>query len=262
MTTYFFAPHPDDEIIGGHSVLDKIDVVCFFYQDYRQFSKGIEALKEHGKVVSFHPQLDVDQRYNFTKDDTIYIPSKYDHHPLHKTVNRIGKMIQLTCNCKLMYYSVEMNTPWLEVEPESDLKRLMFKDYYPGEYESMNKSDKYWLFQSVKPFDDIIWAVVRFQEEFFHCWPVAPSNTAYLRNIHRHMLHIEVRIQQFADDRDIEYIDFKNRLQLTMKRKEWGPSTSCEMVAMWLKSTVERGYPDRMVQVSVFEDGENGTIIE
>jgi hypothetical protein len=107
------------------------------------------------------------------------------------------------------------------------------------------------------------WAVVRFQAPGFHCYPDAPAEVKYLKSPHRHLFYIEVTIELFNDDRDIEYHIFNKQV-----RKFWGEpdqdfeSQSCEMLASALRTKVCSFYPNRQIKVSVFEDGENGAIVE
>ena len=134
------APHLDDEVIGCYSILEQVDKVVYWLKDYRMDNP--RAKFEHYKGFNFE---------QLTGDDTVYMPSKYDYHPLHQKVRYFG----LGLPCKKMFYSVEMNVPWLEEEKDAKGKKEMFNKMYP--MEDM-PNDKYWLFKSIKPYDDIVWA--------------------------------------------------------------------------------------------------------
>ena len=249
-----FAPHLDDEIIGCYSVLQDIDLIVYFTKDYRE--ESLQAVKNKrkffGKVVTYMHFDSWDKQT--TEEDIIYLPSKYDYHPEHKKVRNIG----LSFLGKKMFYSVEMNVPWLEEEIDPTTKEEVFDLYYPAE--SM-LNDKYWLFKSIKSYDDIIFASIKLQFEQFHCWPNAPEEVGFLRAKHRHIFHLTVNIQQFQDDRDIEYFLFQREVQELKDTIEWKENTSCEMFSIQLKRKLEVKYPNREIQVSLFEDGENGAII-
>ena len=113
------------------------------------------------------------------------------------------------------------------------------------------------------------WVVVRHRFDALHHWPNAPVHRAYLGQDHRHLFHVEMRIQVFDDDRALEFHDILKKLQ-----REWCvPGTradgmndigamSCEMVAKSILSAARREYDKRAMKVSVFEDGENGAIVE
>lgn len=259
------APHLDDEIIGCFSVLDTIDTIIYFHDDYRgDFIDSVCNTLTHqlhlpdGKIKYVRFDTIKMLGYISNSDDTIYIPSKYDYHPLHRKVRKVG----LALPGKKMFYSIEMNTPWLEEEEEPTAKRQLFIKMYPGEVKTLEKNDKYFLFKSIKPYDDIIFASVRFQWEGFHCWKDAPEEVPFLRNIHRHMFHFEVNVQQFGDDRDLEYFILSRKIQQWFKNQTWVVTTSCEMYAIAIKRWLEQEYPDRIVEVSCYEDGENGAKIK
>lgn len=245
------APHADDEIIGCYSVLSEIDQIIFFKEDYRS---GISIDDWRYCPVSTAGNI----LNSLTESDTIYLPSHYDLHPLHRKVRRIG----LAMPGKKMFYSVEMNTPWMEEEEDPKGKKELFCRLYPGEVETICKNDKYFLFKSIKPFDEIIWSTIRFQREFYHRWPAAPERVSFLSNLHRHLFHFEAKVQQFGDDRDLEYFILSRKIQQWWDTRKWSESTSCEMFALAMKQWLEVQYPDRLVQTSVFEDGENGACIE
>jgi len=252
-----FAPHLDDEIIGCYSVLDNIDTVVYWTRDYRE--TNVEAMNDDPAMPDYVHRDDIN--LDGREINHLYIPSKHDFHPLHKEVHLSG--IRIAPNAKhVRYYSVEMNVPWLKEEEESRMKKALFYKWYPGEVNTITKSDKYFLFKSVQPFDEYIWAVVRFEREGFHCWPDAPDEVKFLRNEHRHKFFFEVSVQQFGDDRDLEYFIIKKRIEKFVLSNQWAIHTSCEMFARQTRDATMLMYPGRAVRVSVMEDGENGCILE
>lgn len=242
------APHLDDEVIGCYSIWSTLDRIYYFHQDYRANTLPDGRYMPWGSGTAD----------TISEQDTVYLPSKYDMHPLHRRVRCIG----LSLPGKKFFYNVEMNVPWLQEENNPKGKRRFFKNLYPLEYETINKSDKYFLFKSIQPFDDIIWAVIKFQREMYHCWAGAPDEVSFLRNKHRHLFYFEVKIQQFGDDRDLEYFILSRKIQQWFDKQKWKEETSCEMFAMKIKVWLEVTYPDRLAEVSVFEDNENGALIQ
>lgn len=107
-----------------------------------------------------------------------------------------------------------------------------------------------------------VWAVVRTQWEGMHHWPAAPEEVAFLRSLHRHMFHITVHVEQFHNDRDIEYILFLQRLRVNLEQNPWPMSASCETIALVIAQWVRVEYGGRAVKVEVSEDGENGALVE
>lgn len=116
------------------------------------------------------------------------------------------------------------------------------------------------------------WATVRTRFEGIHRWGGAPEEVAFLRNAHRHEFHVEVQVQQFHDDRDVEYIMLKQSVDDFIHAahgSEYQPydlgQKSCEMIAKelikYLMDTIPEG-ENRAYRAKVFEDGENGAVVE
>ena len=99
------------------------------------------------------------------------------------------------------------------------------------------------------------------QREFIHCWPEAPEEVKFLRDPHRHMLHIRVKIAVYHDDRDIEFIMLKHKVNTLLLRK-FPDRTSCEQVGEYLIEELQYFYGKRHMEVEISEDGENSAIIE
>lgn len=98
------------------------------------------------------------------------------------------------------------------------------------------------------------------QFEGFHYWDDAPDSEKYLCSIHRHMFHVKVSVQVFHEDREIEFISLKHRIESffsTFNKQDVG---SCEAIATILKVYVSEVFPKRFVEVEVSEDNENGAI--
>jgi hypothetical protein len=102
------------------------------------------------------------------------------------------------------------------------------------------------------------YAVIRYQVEGFHRWPQAPLERAYLQDRHRHVFHIEVKVQTFHDDREIEFHDLLAWAKATFPGGELGVM-SCEVIARFLINSIALRFGGhRRAIVKVFEDGENG----
>ena len=65
------------------------------------------------------------------------------------------------------------------------------------------------------------------------------------------------------NDRDVEFIQFKRELERTFDQGVIKlDHQSCEMIGESLINYIEEKYPNRAVRVEVFEDNENGGIVE
>lgn len=110
----------------------------------------------------------------------------------------------------------------------------------------------------------IYWAKITHQFSGVHNWPGARpgSEHSYLANSHRHLFHVTIWIQQFHDDRDVEYLECKDWLMSVCSNKEMY-HRSCEMIAAELLGKVRTKWgANRRVKVEVLEDGENGALVE
>lgn len=105
---------------------------------------------------------------------------------------------------------------------------------------------------------------VRFTYPGFHRWAGAPAGRAYLADRHRHLFHVEVRMQVAHDDREVEFHDLIDEatalFDLLGVDGNFG-SHSCEMLGRELGSKLAEHYA-RPVTVIVSEDGECGAQVE
>jgi hypothetical protein len=71
-----------------------------------------------------------------------------------------------------------------------------------------------------------------------------------------------VTIQVFHNDRDIEFIQFKRWLENSFKSGVMQLDyKSCEMISDDLYNYIASRYPNRDIEITVSEDGENGATI-
>lgn len=101
---------------------------------------------------------------------------------------------------------------------------------------------------------------VRVQVPGQHHWPDAPSEVAFLRNLHRHVFTVEVELVVGHGDREVEFFMCQRALEAFL-RARWAErlpmlhfgAMSCEMIAQVVLDEFEP-QPRR---VTVWEDGEN-----
>lgn len=110
---------------------------------------------------------------------------------------------------------------------------------------------------------DRLFITVTAQFEGIHRWKDAPASVAYLRDYHRHEFYVTATIQVFHDDRELEFITVKNELMQHLSKLYVNQITgSCEMIASDIINHLSVKYgSDRLYEVSVFEDGENGATV-
>lgn len=108
--------------------------------------------------------------------------------------------------------------------------------------------------------------------EGLHCYPDARGSERYLSNEHRHIFYVCVRLSVFHDDRELEFYAVKHYLNFWIQchcdhSHVWHMgSMSCEQVARDIMRMLDQKYCSeqfkRQICVKVFEDNENGAIIE
>ena len=116
----------------------------------------------------------------------------------------------------------------------------------------------------------MIW--VTFQKEGIHKYPGADTDpslatgdeydVSFLGYPHRHIFHFKVAIQVTHNDRDIEFIQFKRWLENSFRDGVMQlDHKSCEMICDDLYEFIANRYPERDIEITVSEDGENGATI-
>lgn len=98
-------------------------------------------------------------------------------------------------------------------------------------------------------------------ESYHNCPGFICENTdeAYLKFTHRHIFHVRCEAAVSHNNRDIEFINLKHRVQKFCEanyHKRFISVTSCEMIA----EAILRDFPE-LHKVEVSEDGENGAVL-
>ena len=112
------------------------------------------------------------------------------------------------------------------------------------------------------------WIEVSFQKEGIHKYPAALEDpklkeVSFLGYPHRHIFHFYVKLEVFHNDRDVEFILFKRELEnLFAEGTMQCDYKSCEMLAEDLINYIKDKYTKRDITVRVYEDDENGAILE
>jgi len=109
---------------------------------------------------------------------------------------------------------------------------------------------------------------VSVQIEALHHWKEASGSVSFLKHPHRHIFHVRAHIEQKSTRRDVEYLGAKRELQSFLLSKAMTNSirnfnkASCEDIAEEILLWLRQQYPNRCLKVEVFEDGENGCLVE
>jgi hypothetical protein len=112
------------------------------------------------------------------------------------------------------------------------------------------------------------WIEVSFQKEGIHKYPAALddpklADVSFLGYPHRHIFHFYVSLEVEHNDRDVEFILFKRELENLFETGTMQCDyKSCEMLSEDLINYIQENYPKRDITVKVYEDNENGAILE
>lgn len=100
--------------------------------------------------------------------------------------------------------------------------------------------------------------IINTQFPALHCWPGCDIHgMEYLRNPHRHVFYVRLKMEVMHDDRDVEFINFKKQVDKELQEKYYNKDlghTSCEMLC-----DAFLGKWNRVSYVRVMEDNENGS---
>ena len=100
--------------------------------------------------------------------------------------------------------------------------------------------------------------VVKTSFEGLHQYVDAPEEVSFLRQPHRHMFDVEVEMDVFHDDRELEFIIVKRALNDFLQNKSFDIQSSCEQMCEAIIEFLIDRFGERQMIVSVYEDGENG----
>lgn len=103
---------------------------------------------------------------------------------------------------------------------------------------------------------------IKTQFEGYHKWKDAPEETKFLRNLHRHIFGVKVKVSVNENDREIEYFDLKNSIDLYLSEVKFPEIYSCEMMAEDILDFTEGCYYKNKISIEVNEDNQNGSIVD
>lgn len=112
------------------------------------------------------------------------------------------------------------------------------------------------------------WAKITHRFEGLHRYSDAPLNVSYLQHVHRHLFHVTLWIEQFHNERDVEYLTVLQQLKSFLRLETLNVDSSCETIAENILAWARKLYPavdghfGRALRCEVLEDGENGALLE
>lgn len=272
MNILILAPHPDDEVIGCSTILRKAKLnqdsvnIVYFFDITKERLRELISLSVDEKFRFYIFEEDKKKlEYLFDEADQVYVPSEKDNHPAHKFVNQFAyKFNPIDYGYELAFYTIDKNIPFSVLSPDEIEYKKQLLSYYSSQKRLWEHDEKYILFEGFRKRDYQLFASISFQFEGFHKWEDCNNEQTYLKNLHRHIFWVWVEIEQAHNDRDVEYIEAKNRIQ-EFWSEEIGDNKlvgSCEDIAEDILYLVKMRYPNRKIKITVKEDNENGCRLE
>lgn len=100
--------------------------------------------------------------------------------------------------------------------------------------------------------------IIRTQFEGIHQYINAPDTVSLLRSAHRHLFYVEVEMEVKHDDRELEFLLVKNKLNEYLQTRPFTITASCEQMASMISQFLINQYGERNIICTVYEDNENG----
>jgi hypothetical protein len=109
----------------------------------------------------------------------------------------------------------------------------------------------------------MIWIVIQTTFEAKHKWNEAPEAVRFLSCPHRHKFYVKVAIPVGGKDRELEFFTEKKKIDTFIKKRYANKTLpkSCEQIAFGIKKWLDKNLK-RITSVAVYEDNENGAIVE
>lgn len=144
--TIIVAPHGDDEIIGCYEVIKKTKCIIIYTED-TDIKRREEITKAqrftNSKAVLFNRSI---PGQFLKKENKMYFPHPiYELHPGHRMQGAIGESL-VRQGLNVIFYSTNMNAPFIREEKDPDAKRKVLDEAYPSQSDLWKYDHKYFLF--------------------------------------------------------------------------------------------------------------------
>lgn len=141
MKYIIIAPHADDEIIGCYELLSLGLVAKVLFPTTIAMEEGNDS-SEH---FMFGRQI-LDE-FVFSANYTYLFPDPtYELHPEHRKIGALGEQL-LRVGQSVIFYSTNMNAPYIHEVRQPALKRKCLEELYPTKCTLWYYEHKYFLFE-------------------------------------------------------------------------------------------------------------------
>jgi len=145
------APHPDDEIIGCFDILNNPDnrIIIVYINDIdkkrKEETKKIKEIFNNVKATVYLNQI---PQHLFNDKPIIHYPDPiYETHPTHRLQGNIGEQLLRYMDLHVIFYSINMNAPYIYENKDWESKRIALDTIYPSQKKLWESDHKYFLFE-------------------------------------------------------------------------------------------------------------------
>lgn len=147
--TVIISPHFDDEIIGLYEVIsDQKNKPIIIYMQNDEERKQ-EALKIRAELNNIQIQLFQNSIPSFLLNpkNTLYFPDPvYEFHPDHRYWGIQGESL-FRQGLNVVFYSINMQAPYIHTVEESNKKRDLLNKIYPSQSDLWKYQHKYFIWE-------------------------------------------------------------------------------------------------------------------
>jgi hypothetical protein len=143
------APHYDDEIIGCYEVLvnEMFKPIIVYMQDDEERKKESLELKKHIDRIQVQLFQKSIPPFALNKENILFFPDPvYEVHPDHRKWGAQGEEL-LRQGLNVIFYSVNMQAPYIHDVKDFKKKRHMLEKIYPSQKNLWKFENKYFLFE-------------------------------------------------------------------------------------------------------------------